>query len=47
MKRHAEHGRFTEKRNRAHVARVDLPNYDLVSKSRDRADIVIELETAA
>lgn len=47
MRRHAEAGLFTEKRNRAHVSRVDLPNYDLVSKTRDRADLVIELETKA
>jgi hypothetical protein len=47
MKRHAEAGLFTEKRNRAHVSRVDLPNYDLVEKSRNRADLALELETQA
>jgi pantothenate kinase len=47
MKRHAEHGLFDEKRNRSHVARVDLPNYDLVEKTRARADIAIDLETRA
>lgn len=45
LKRHAEEGLFTEERNRAHIARVDLPNYDLVARSRPRADIVIRLLT--
>ena len=45
MKRHAETGLFTDKRNRTHVSQVDLPNYDLVEKSRPRADLIIELET--
>ena len=45
LKRHAEAGLFTEERNRAHIARTDLPNYDLVSRSRDRADLVISLVT--
>ena len=44
MKRHAEEGLFTEERNRAHIERNDLPNYDLVCRSQDRADVVIELE---
>ena len=43
--RHAAEGLFTEERNRAHIARNDLPNYDLVWQSRDRADVIIELET--
>jgi pantothenate kinase len=43
LKRHAEHGLFTEERNREHVERVDLANYDLVGRSRTRADVVIEL----
>lgn len=47
MKRHAEHGLFTEERNREHVERVDLANYDLVGHSRGRADVVIELVTEA
>ena len=46
MKRHAEHGLFTEERNREHVERVDLQNYDLVQRSAGRADVVIELQTA-
>ena len=46
MRRHAEEGLFTEARNRAHVARADLPNYDLVQRSRPRADIIIGLDTA-
>jgi pantothenate kinase len=45
MKRHAEEGLFTEERNREHIARVDLPNYDLVSRSKSRADVVISLLT--
>ena len=47
MKRHAEEGLFTEERNRAHIERVDLPNYDLVMRSRPRADITIDLITDA
>jgi pantothenate kinase len=42
--RHGEEGLFTEERNRAHVERNDLPNYDLVEQSRDRADVVFELD---
>lgn len=45
LKRHAEEGLFTEERNREHVERVDLANYDLVRRSRSRADIVIDLIT--
>ncbi|MEO6395443.1 MAG: nucleoside/nucleotide kinase family protein [Devosia sp.] len=45
MKRHAEEALFSEERNRAHIARVDLPNYDLVVLSKARADIAIELLT--
>lgn len=44
LKRHAEEGLFTEERNRAHIERNDLPNYDLVSLSRDRADVIITLD---
>ncbi len=43
MKRHGEEGLFTEERNRAHIERNDLPNYDLVEQSRERADVVMEL----
>jgi pantothenate kinase len=43
MKRHAEEGLFTEERNRAHIDRVDLVNYDTVQRSRPRADIAIDL----
>lgn len=43
LRRHAEHGLFTEERNRAHIARVDMPNYELVARSRRRADIDISL----
>jgi pantothenate kinase len=45
MKRHAEHGLFSEERNREHIERVDLANYDLVERSRGRADIAIDLVT--
>ena len=47
LKRHAEEGLFTEERNRAHIERNDLPNYDLVALSQDRADVVISLTVAA
>lgn len=45
LKRHAAEGLFTEERNRAHIARTDMPNYDLVALSQDRADVVISLIT--
>lgn len=45
MKRHAEEGLFTEERNRAHIERVDLTNYDLVQRSKPRADFAIDLIT--
>ena len=45
MKRHAEEGLFSEERNRAHIERVDLPNYDLVVRSRPQADVAITLIT--
>lgn len=41
MRRHAEEGLFTEERNRLHIERTDLPNYDLVFESQNRADLVI------
>jgi pantothenate kinase len=47
MKRHAEAGLFTEERNREHIERVDLANYDRVTQSRSRADLVIDLITDA
>jgi len=47
MKRHGEEGLFTEERNRAHIERNDLPNYDRVMASQDRADVIIELDTEA
>ncbi|MET3901056.1 pantothenate kinase [Devosia sp. UYZn731] len=43
LKRHAEAGLFTEERNRAHIERTDMPNFDLVSASKGRADVVIAL----
>jgi pantothenate kinase len=45
LKRHAEEGLFSAERNREHVERVDLSNYDLVTASRPRADIAIDLVT--
>ena len=45
LRRHAEEGLFSEERNRAHIARNDLPNYDLVCLSQERADVVISLLT--
>ncbi|MBJ3784617.1 nucleoside/nucleotide kinase family protein [Devosia sediminis] len=44
LRRHGEEGLFTEERNRAHVERNDLPNYDLVDQSREGADVVFALE---
>lgn len=46
MRRHGEEGLFTEERNRAHIERNDLPNYDLVEASRERADVVFDLVVA-
>jgi pantothenate kinase len=47
LRRHAEHGLFTQLRNQQHVERVDLANYDRVSHSRPRADLAIDLVTDA
>lgn len=44
MKRHGEEGLFSEERNRAHIERNDLPNYDLILTTQDKADLVIDLE---
>ncbi len=46
MKRHGEEGLFTEERNRAHIERNDLPNYDRVMETAGRADVVITLDVA-
>ena len=46
MKRHGEEGLFSEERNRAHIERNDLPNYDLIMTTLGRADLVIDLEVA-
>jgi len=43
LKRHGEEGLFTPERNEAHIERNDLPNYDLVTQSQDRADVVIDM----
>ena len=45
LSRHAAEGLFSEERNREHVERVDLANYDLVERLRPRADIAIDLLT--
>ncbi|MCS6760088.1 MAG: hypothetical protein MO852_15015 [Candidatus Devosia euplotis] len=45
LRRHAEEGLFSKERKRAHSARNDLPNYDLVCLSQDRADVAISLVT--
>lgn len=45
LKRHGEEGLFTEARNREHVERVDLANFDKVALSRPQADLVIDLIT--
>lgn len=47
LKRHAEHKLFTEERNIAHVDNVDLKNFDLVERSKNRANVVIDLLTDA
>ena len=44
LRRHGEEGLFTEERNRAHIERNDLPNYDLVCLSQERADVVISMD---
>jgi pantothenate kinase len=44
LKRHGEEGLFTEERNRAHIERTDLPNFDLVQQSRHRADVIIAMD---
>lgn len=46
LKRHGEEGLFSEERNKAHIERNDLPNYDLVEGSRARADVVFEMDVA-
>jgi pantothenate kinase len=45
LKRHAAEGLFTEARNREHVERVDLANYDKVAGSCGQADLMIALMT--
>lgn len=45
LKRHGEEGLFTEARNREHVERVDLANFDKVALSRPQADLAIDLIT--
>lgn len=45
LKRHAEHGLFTEERNKEHVEKVDMVNYQVVAKSGHRADLWIDIDT--
>lgn len=45
LKRHAEHGLFTEERNIRHIEQVDMVNYDAVAQSQDRADLIIQIDT--
>lgn len=47
LKRHGEEGLFSEERNRAHIERNDLPNYDVVEGTRGRADVVFEMDVTA
>ncbi len=47
LKRHGEEGLFSEERNRAHIERNDLPNYDVVEGTRERADVVFEMDVTA
>jgi pantothenate kinase len=46
LRRHAEEGLFSQAHINAHLEHVDLPNYDLVRRSRERADTIIEIATA-
>lgn len=43
LRAHAKEGLFYEKRNHEHIERVDLANYDIVQRSRARADLAIDL----
>jgi len=45
LKRHAQEGLFSEERNREHIERVDLANYDLVLRSAPLADLLITITT--
>ena len=45
LRRHAEHGLFTQERNRHHIETVDLANLDLVEQSKARADLIIRMVT--
>jgi pantothenate kinase len=44
LKRHAEEGLFTEEHIRRHVETRDLVNYDLVSTTKQRADLAIDVK---
>jgi len=46
IRRHGENPAFTAERNERHVDGVDMVNYDLVSGSRPRADLAIDLDTS-
>lgn len=47
MKRHAEHGLFSDERNQHHIETVDLKNFDLVAQSRNRADLIMRIASDA
>lgn len=44
--RHAEHGLFSEEHIKRHVAEVDIVNFDMVAKTAERADIILEITDA-
>lgn len=46
LRRHAEHGLFSSEHIARHVETVDMPNYDLVAATADRADVAITVDTA-
>lgn len=46
IKRHGEHGLFTKEHIHAHIDRTDLPNFDLVENSKERADLIFEIADA-
>jgi pantothenate kinase len=46
LARHNAEGLFTPDYSRKHVEAVDMANYDLVVRSRGRADVAIDLDTA-
>ena len=45
--RHGEHGLFSPEHIARHVEEVDMFNFDLVAKSVERADLILEISDAA